>query len=62
MNFRKSIHEAHDLGVNYDYVGSEHIILAIINDGDGIGFQVLVRSRVNFLKLKCLIFICIDEQ
>jgi hypothetical protein len=44
MNFRKSIHEAHDLGVNYDYVGSEHIILAIINDGDGIGFQVLVRS------------------
>lgn len=55
-----SIHEAHDLGVNY--VGSEHILLAIINDGDGIGFRILARSRVNFLKLKRIIFSYIDEQ
>lgn len=55
-----SIHEAHDLGVNY--VGSEHILLAIINDGDGIGFRILMRSRVNFVKLKRIIFSYIDEQ
>lgn len=55
-----SIHEAQDLGVNY--VGTEHILLSLLNESDGIGLRTLDRLKVNIPKLRHLIFLHIEEQ
>ena len=55
-----SIHEAQDLGVNY--VGTEHILLSLLNEADGIALRTLDRLRVNIPKLRHLIFTYIEEQ
>ena len=55
-----SIHEAQDLGVNY--VGTEHILLSLLNVADGIALRTLDRLRVNIPKLRHLIFTYIEEQ
>lgn len=55
-----SIHEAKEMGVNY--VGTEHILLSFLNDGDGIGLRILGRLKVNTAKLRQLIYTNIEEQ
>jgi len=41
-----SLRESRRLG--HDYIGTEHILLALIREGDGVGAQVLVRAGVDF--------------
>jgi ATP-dependent Clp protease ATP-binding subunit ClpC len=55
-----SIHEGQDLGVNY--IGTEHVLLSLINEKDGIAMRTLDRLRVNVPKLRHLIFTYIEEQ
>ena len=55
-----SIQEAQDLGVNY--VGTEHILLSLINEVDGIASRTLDKLGVNIPKLKHLILTYIEEQ
>uniref|UniRef100_A0AB74TPM8 Clp protease ATP binding subunit n=1 Tax=Thalassiosira duostra TaxID=3145220 RepID=A0AB74TPM8_9STRA len=55
-----SIHEGQDLGVNY--VGTEHILLSLINEADGIAMRTLDKLRVNIPKLRHLILTYIEEQ
>ena len=38
-----SIHEGQDLGVNY--VGTEHVLLSLINEADGIAMRTLDRVK-----------------
>ena len=55
-----SIHEGQDLGVNY--VGTEHVLLSLINEKDGIAMRTLDKLRINVPKLRHLIFTYIEEQ
>ena len=55
-----SIHEGQDLGVNY--VGTEHVLLSLINEADGIAMRTLDKLRVNIPKLRHLILTLIEEQ
>lgn len=55
-----SIHEGQDLGVNY--VGTEHILLSILTEGEGIAIRTLDVLRVNIPKLRHLILTYIEEQ
>ena len=55
-----SIHEGQDLGVNY--VGTEHVLLSLINEADGIAMRTLDKLRVNVPKLRHLILTYIEEQ
>ncbi len=55
-----SIHEGQDLGVNY--VGTEHVLLSLINEADGIAMRTLDKLRVNIPKLRQLILTYIEEQ
>ena len=55
-----SIHEGQDLGVNY--VGTEHVLLSLINESDGIAMRTLDKLRVNIPKLRQLILTYIQEQ
>jgi len=55
-----SIHEGQDLGVNY--VGTEHVLLSLINETDGIAMRTLDKLRVNIPRLRHLIFKYIEEQ
>ena len=45
-----AIHEGKDLGHNF--VGTEHILLALINEADGVAMRTLDKMRVDILKLK----------
>ena len=55
-----SIHEGQDLGVNY--VGTEHVLLSLINEADGIAMRTLDKLRINIPKLRHLILTYIEEQ
>uniref|UniRef100_A0AB74TQG7 Clp protease ATP binding subunit n=1 Tax=Discostella guiyangensis TaxID=3145224 RepID=A0AB74TQG7_9STRA len=55
-----SISEGHDLGVAY--VGTEHILLSLINETEGIAFRMLNKLKVNIPKLKHLVLSYIEEQ
>src|SRR5210317_985691 len=55
-----SIYEGQDLGVNY--VGTEHVLLSLINEADGIAMLTLDKLRVNIPKLRHLILTYIEEQ
>merc|ERR1711957_549922 len=55
-----SIHEGQDLGVNY--VGTEHVLMSLINETDGIAMRTLDKLRVNIPKLRHLIYTYIEEQ
>jgi ATP-dependent Clp protease ATP-binding subunit ClpC len=41
-----SLREALNLGS--DYIGTEHILLALLREGDGVGAQILVGADVSF--------------
>ena len=55
-----AIHEAHDIGVNY--VGTEHVLLSLINEPDGIAMRILDKLAVNIPKLRQLVLTYIEEQ
>jgi len=55
-----SIHEGQDLGVNY--VGTEHVLLSLINEADGIAMRTLDKLKINVPKLRHLILTYIEEQ
>nr|AWT39010.1 Clp protease ATP binding subunit [Eunotogramma sp.] len=55
-----AIHEGQDLGVNF--VGTEHILLSLINESDGVAMRTLDKLRVNIPKLRNLILTYIEEQ
>nr|YP_009093258.1 Clp protease ATP binding subunit [Roundia cardiophora]AIR75931.1 Clp protease ATP binding subunit [Roundia cardiophora] len=55
-----SIHEGQDLGVNY--VGTEHVLLSLINEADGVAMRTLDKLGVNIPKLRHLILTYIEEQ
>ncbi len=42
--------EAHELG--HDYIGTEHILLGLLREGDGVGAQALVRLGVDLGALR----------
>lgn len=44
------------LELNHDYVGTEHILLAIIKEGSGIAVKVIEKFKLDTKKLKSKIF------
>jgi len=55
-----AIHEGKDLGQNF--VGTEHILLALINEADGVAMRTLDKVRVDIPKLRKLILAYIEEN
>jgi len=55
-----AVHEGKDLGQNF--VGTEHILLAVISESDGIAMRTLEKLGVNIPKLRNLILIYIEEN
>ena len=47
-----SLREAHLLGA--DYIGTEHILLGLVREGDGVGAQVLIGAGVDLDRLRQL--------
>ena len=55
-----AIHEGKDLGQNF--VGTEHILLALINEADGVAMRTLDKIRVDIPRLRKLILKDIEEN
>lgn len=55
-----AIHEGKDLGQNF--VGTEHILLALISETDGVAMRALEKFEVEIPKLRNLILSYIEEQ
>ena len=55
-----AIHEGKDLGQNF--VGTEHILLALINETDGVAMRTLDKIRVDIPKLRKLIMKEIEDN
>jgi ATP-dependent Clp protease ATP-binding subunit ClpC len=55
-----AVFESKDLGQNY--VGTEHLLLALIAEPDGIAMKTLDRLNVDFIQLRNLIFLYIEES
>ncbi len=45
-----SLREALQLG--HDYIGTEHILLALLREGDGVGAQILVSAGVDLNRVR----------
>jgi ATP-dependent Clp protease ATP-binding subunit ClpC len=54
-----AVHEGKDLGQNF--VGTEHILLALIGERDGVAMRTLDKLRVNIPQLRNLILAYIEE-
>jgi ATP-dependent Clp protease ATP-binding subunit ClpC len=54
-----AVHEGKDLGQNF--VGTEHILLALIAESDGVAMRTLDKSNVDIQKLRNLILTYIEE-
>ena len=54
-----AVHEGKDLGQNF--VGTEHILLALIAESDGVAMRTLDKLNVDIHKLKNLILTYIEE-
>ena len=54
-----AVHEGKDLGQNF--VGTEHILLALIGESDGVAMRTLDKLRVNIPQLRNLILAYIEE-
>jgi ATP-dependent Clp protease ATP-binding subunit ClpC len=54
-----AVHEGKDLGQNF--VGTEHLLLAIIAEPDGVAMRTLDKLNVDVLKLRNLILASIEE-
>jgi len=48
--FELSLHEARELGTNY--IGTEHLLLGLIKEGEGIAAKVLVETGIDLDKVK----------
>ena len=55
-----AVHEGKDLGQNF--VGTEHILLAVISESDGIAMRTLEKLGVNIPKLRSTILMYIEEN
>ena len=54
-----AVHEGKDLGQNF--VGTEHILLALIAESDGVAMRTLDKLNVDIQKLRSLILAYIEE-
>lgn len=54
-----AINESKQLGVNY--VGSEHIFLATMTEGDGIAMKILDKFKINYIQTRRLLFQFIED-
>ena len=54
-----AVHEGKDLGQNF--VGTEHILLALIAESDGVAMRTLDKLNVDIQKLRSLILTYIEE-
>jgi len=54
-----AVYEGKDLGQNF--VGTEHILLALINEADGVALRTLDRLNIDLQKLKNLVLMYIEE-
>jgi ATP-dependent Clp protease ATP-binding subunit ClpC len=54
-----AVHEGKDLGQNF--VGTEHILLALIAESDGVAMRTLDKLNVDIIKLRNLILTYIEE-
>jgi ATP-dependent Clp protease ATP-binding subunit ClpC len=54
-----AVHEGKDLGQNF--VGTEHILLALIAESDGVAMRTLDKLNVDIHKLRNLILTYIEE-
>merc|ERR1712048_1149343 len=54
-----AVHEGKDLGQNF--VGTEHILLALIGESDGVARRTLDKLRVNIPNLRNIILALIEE-
>ena len=54
-----AVHEGKDLGQNF--VGTEHILLALIAESDGVAMRTLDKLNVDIQKLRNLILVYIEE-
>ena len=55
-----AVHEGKDLGQNF--VGTEHILLGLISESDGVAMRALENLNVDLEKLRKLILTYIEEQ
>ena len=55
-----AVHEGKDLGQNF--VGTEHILLALIGESDGVAMRTLDKLRVDVPKLKSITLKFIEEN
>ena len=55
-----AIEEARDLG--HSYIGTEHILLALIGESDGVAMRTLDKLKVDVSKLRNLILAYIEEN
>ena len=55
-----AVHEGKDLGQNF--VGTEHILLALIGESDGVAMRTLDKLKVDISKLRNLILAYIEEN
>ena len=55
-----AVHEGKDLGQNF--VGTEHILLALIAESDGVAMRTLDKLKVDIPKLRNLILAYIEEN
>jgi ATP-dependent Clp protease ATP-binding subunit ClpC len=55
-----AVHEGKDLGQNF--VGTEHILLALIGESDGVAMRTLDKLKVDIPKLRNLILAYIEEN
>jgi len=55
-----AVHEGKDLGQNF--VGTEHILLALIGESDGVAMRTLDKLKVDIPKLRNLVLAYIEEN
>jgi ATP-dependent Clp protease ATP-binding subunit ClpC len=54
-----AVHESRDLGQSF--VGTEHILLALLAESDGVAMRTLDKLNVDIQKLRSLILMYIEE-
>ncbi len=54
-----AVHESKDLSQNF--VGTEHILLALIAESDGVAMRTLDKLNIDIYKLRSLVFAYIEE-
>ena len=55
-----AVQEGKDLGQNY--VGTEHLLLALLSERDGVATRTLLKMRVDIRRLKNLVYDAIEES